>query len=329
MFKNQTFQRLKKPLQLTVTVLVIFLLGRFLSSNWTDFEVIFTIGWGRFSLLILILLFHFFMTASRFRCIYRAIGARMGYLESFALYMSTGLLNFILPAQSGSAARAVYLKERYGMPYSQAPSVLLGGLVITFFVGGILMLLTNLVYWLGGTPPPPILWLLGLSFTASLVFLWVRFPQSVTKRLGRAGKMLELFFEGIRRLRSHPRDFIEASFWQLGEFFFTGLGFWLAFNSLNVLRFDLLAGISFAVFASLLNTVFITPGNIGILEIAIGYISQIYDFTFIQGVSATALVHGGGYLIYYLIAPIAWYFLFYRKDKIQGEKTDARKGKEN
>jgi uncharacterized membrane protein YbhN (UPF0104 family) len=311
--KKGRMELAKRLLQIGFSLLVLYLLGRFIAANWKEFETVFEIGWNNFFGLILCLLGLVICSSTRFAHIYRALGARIGYIESFGLYMASGIFNLLLPAQSGSAVRAVYLKERYQIPYSQAPAAILGGLVITFSVGGLIMLLTNLAYIAGGQPPPNILWLVSLIFTASLFFLWMRVPKWLTARLGRVGKMLDLFFAGIQLLRAARKEFFLASLWQLGEFLSAGLAFWVAFNSLDVSNFTFFAGIHFAVIAALLNTVFITPGNIGILEVAIGYVSQIYRFTFIQGLSATALVHGGGYLIYYIIAPISWYFIFHRR----------------
>ncbi len=311
----------KKPLfwkflRLALTLLILTLIAGFITSNWKDFSKVFEIGWLNFLALVFALILIFISSSARFTCIYRAIGAPIGYIESFGLFMASGVLNFILPAQSGTAARAVYLKDRYQIPYSQAPSIILGGLVITFFVGGFLLLLISLFYMLIGQPPPSFLWIIGALFTLSVTLLWVRIPKRLTKKLGRIGNMLDLFFEGIRLFRSHRKAFVEAIFWQGAEFLSSGAAFLVAFNSLGEGKFDLLAGVSFAVFSSLLNTVFITPGNIGVLEAAVGFISQIYDFSFISGVTATALVHGGGYLVYFILAPISWYFLFFRKRKI-------------
>lgn len=306
------FKKLARVLQLVVSALVVYLLGSFITSNWEEFSTIFQIGWRNFAFLIACIFGAVFSASARFANIYRAIGAKIGYLESFGLYMASGVINFILPAQSGSAVRAVYLKQRHGMPYSQAPSVILGGMVFTFFIGGAIMLIASMYFLIIGQPPPRLIWSAAAVFTFSILFLWVRIPRRLTARLGRMGNMLNLFFDGLELLRSKPREFVLCSLWQVAEFTCSGLAFWVAFNSLGAIAFTVMAGLNFAVFGSLLNTVFITPGNIGVLEAAIGYIAQIYNFTFIEGASATALVHGAGYLVYYLIAPIGWYFLYHR-----------------
>lgn len=306
------FKKLTRGFQLIVSALVVYLLGSFIISNWEEFSTIFQIGWRNFALLIACIFGGVFSASARFANIYRAIGAKIGYLESFGLYMASGVINFILPAQSGSAVRAVYLKQRHGMPYSQAPSVILGGMVFTFFIGGVIMLVASTYFLIIGESPPVLIWWAAAVFTFSIVFLWVRIPTRFTTRFGRIGNMLNLFFDGLELLRSRPREFFLCSLWQVAEFISSGLAFWVAFKSLGAIAFTVIAGLNFAVFGSLLNTVFITPGNIGVLEAAIGYIAQIYNFTFIEGASATALVHGAGYLVYYLVAPIGWYFLYYR-----------------
>ncbi|MCW5875075.1 MAG: flippase-like domain-containing protein [Anaerolineales bacterium] len=308
---------LGRILKIGFVLLIFVLLGRFVILNWDEFKVVFTIGPKSFFLLSICLMASYFCASARFAIIHRVIGAPIGYLENFGLYMAAGIVNLVLPAQSGSVARAVYLKKRYDIPYSQAPSILLGALVITFFVGGLLMLINNALLWLTGQSPPEFLWVLSVLFSCSIFALWLRVPNHITASLGRIGNMLDLFFAGVERLRAHKPEFLIAGIWQVAEFVFSGLAFWLAFSSLGVIAFKPMAGINYAVFAALLNTVFITPGNIGVLETAIGYISQVYNFTFIQGVSATALVHGAGYLVHCVLAPISWYFLYHRKRKLE------------
>lgn len=304
------WQRLKRPAQLILTGIVFYLLGRFIVINWADFKVILAIKWNQVLFLLVAEVGFTFFGSARFTLIYRRLGADINYLESYGLYLASGVVNMLLPAQSGAAVKAVYLKNRYKIPYSQTPAMLLGGLAITFATGGFTMLALNIYYTALGSPPPSLLWWAATAFSLMLISLWVPAPRMLTSGLGRIGNMMDLFFDGIRLLRSSIVTMLMMVGFQLFEFFFAGLAWVIAFHALGVTNFNVLAGLTFAVFGALFNTVFLTPGNVGLLEAAAGYASGLYGLSAVQGIGATVLIHVIGYIFYFVSGPIIFYMFF-------------------
>lgn len=80
------------------------------------------------------------VSAARFASLYKALGAEVGNLESLGLSKLANALNVMLTAQAGGIARAVYLKSRYNLPYSQTPVVFLGSVVVSMSMGAFIII---------------------------------------------------------------------------------------------------------------------------------------------------------------------------------------------
>jgi hypothetical protein len=71
-------------------------------------------------------------------------------------------------------------------------------------------------------------------------------------------------------------------------------------------------GISLAVFIAFSNLIAIVPGNFGIQETVYGYLTYLSGLMFVQGLVISMMMRAVGLLMIFMIAPISWYFLFFR-----------------
>ncbi len=283
----------------------------YVRAHWNDLAILFTVRWlDVIGLSILVVLFNF-VSAAQFASLCRALGAKMNLFESYGLSSLASALNLVLPAQIGGMARAIYLKSQYAVPYSQAPAVFLGRFILSSFLGGLLVLLFGIVFTLMGEPMPLELWIGAAFAVMPAVLFGMRIPEQVTLRLGRIGVILRLFSDGWRSLSMDRRCLIESSIFQLLMFAVGGWAIKAAYEGLG-LDVSLTVAISMAVFTSVSNMVIITPGNIGIQEVVMGYLSQLSGLSFVQGIAGAALLRAIGLIITFLVAPGAWYLLFYR-----------------
>lgn len=290
----------------------------------SELAVLFTVrGWDIAKLVGAVLL-HTLVGAARFASLYRALGADMGVWESFGLSRVAAVLNTVLPAQVGGVARAVYLKRRYAVPYSQAPVIFLGSIVLALFVGAVVMMLSNVVAFLMGRSVPLVLWLGAVCAGAAVALLWVSVPVRWTSRLGRVGSVLRLFSDGWRRLRNDTRCLAETVLYQLLVFVVGGWVIALAYDGLGI-RINLLVGISIVVVTSLSNLVVLTPANLGVQEAVVGYLSQLSGLAFVEGVAASMLIRMVGLVVNFVPAPAAWYLLFLRRGITLGKNIRTPK----
>lgn len=284
----------------------------FVYKQRDDLAILLSVRWWDIVKLLGIMLLYEFVSAARFASLYKALGAEVGNLESLGLSKLANALNVMLPAQAGGIARAVYLKSRYNLPYSQTPVVFLGSIVVSMSMGASIIILFNIFNVLMGHPVPPVLWLGGVA-SISVLLLWLTIPKWMILRLGRMGKILDLFSRGLKSLRSNKKCLKETAFYQLLLFCIGGGAIALAYRGLH-LQIGFLMGIVILVLNSFLSLVNITPGNFGIREAVFGYLSELSGLSFAQGVAASMLIRAVGLIITYSIAPIAWYLLFFRQN---------------
>jgi uncharacterized membrane protein YbhN (UPF0104 family) len=297
----------------SIVVLGVFLLSaRYAYLNRKDLAIIFTVQWVDVAKLLGLALLYEIVSSARYINLYRALGAELGIGESLGLSKVANALNMILPAQIGGVARAVYLKRKYALPYSQTPVIFLGSLVMSLSVGASIVILFDVIHTLVGRSVPFILWIGGAA-SASIFALWVTIPECITSRLGRIGNLLSLFSDGLERLRANRQTLFRAIFYQILLFSIGGAQVAVAYKSMG-LQVDLLTGMAIIAFKSFLSLINLTPGNLGIRESVFGYLSELSGLSFAQGVAASVLIRAVGLVITYSIAPIAWYLLFFRQN---------------
>lgn len=303
---------LSGALRLAVNAGLLVLFGIYVYKQRAELSILFKTRPSDVLLLGVMYLLNNLATAAQFASLYRALDADMGVWESFGLSQVSTVLNLIVPGRIGGIARVVYMKSVYATPYSQALALLMANLVVAMVSGAFIMALTNAVVAFMGQPVPLILWAAVVAAASSVVLFWVTIPVRLTSRLGRIGRMLDLFSDGWKSLRSNRRSLIEAAIFQMLSFVTLGGVITVSYRGLG-LELNPLLGVSIAVFTVFSNLVIITPGNLGIQEVIIGYLSQLSGLLFVQGVAASALMRTVQFVTAFSLAPAAWYLLFYRR----------------
>jgi len=294
--------------------LVVFILcTKYIFDSSKEFSILLTVHWHTIAISALALLLNSFASAAQFTVLYQSLGVQIGIGEGLGLSQISSALNQLLPGSLGGMTRAVYMKHRYGAPYSQMPTVLLGSLIFTLFGGGLVMVFTNTIVICSGQTVPTIMWVVAFCAISSIFFGGISIPKQVTQRLGRFGNMLNLFSDGCKILRANKRCLIESSIYQLFAFFCWAAAIIVSYHGLG-LSIHPLAGLSIAVSTAIFNIISITPGNLGIREAILGYLTLLSGFTFVQGVAASALLRAIGLAVNLVAAPISWYLLFFRQN---------------
>jgi uncharacterized membrane protein YbhN (UPF0104 family) len=299
-------------LRSAISLGLLVIAGWYAYAHGDELAVLLTIPWHFLAVLGVVLILTGIASAAEFAVLYRTLGPSMSVFESYGLSQLTSAMNQLIPGRPGGVARIVYMKHRYGTPYSQTPAILLGSIVLSLFVGSILMALTNAIMLLSGHLVPSVFWIGSAGSALSVAVFWMSIPAKWTSRLGRVGKMLILFSEGWRSLRTDKGRLVRAGIYQLLAYAFWGLSISVAYRSLGV-AIDPVVGVSIAVFLTFSNAVIITPGNLGIQEAVAGYLTMLSGSSFVEGVAASALIRATGLVITLVLAPVAWYLLFVRR----------------
>jgi hypothetical protein len=244
--------------------------------------------------------------------LYQAAGAPIGNIESFRLTNVSAFFNLIFP-QGGSLTKAIYLKQKYGIPYTKTSAIFLGLLLIYLDIGAAVMLVTNFATVLLGGTVPLVLWVIALIACASSLFFMFDFPKFSLFKLGKIGELISSFSDGWNSLRTNKSHLAKACIWQLVTFVCSGLWISTAYYSLGI-KLNPLLGISLSVLITFSNILVLIPGNLGIQEAAYGYFTYLSGMMFSQGVVVSALARVVVLMVTLLLTPLSWYYLFYKQN---------------
>jgi uncharacterized membrane protein YbhN (UPF0104 family) len=220
------------------------------------------------------------------------------------------LTNLLVP-QGVTVTKAVYLKHRHGVSYSKFSALFLGLLVVFLLIGALLMAITNTLAMMQGIDVTEILWggvFLGVATTLLFFF---DFPKEYFTKFGKVGALIANFSDGWNRIRTNKACLIKACLWQIAIFISSGIAVTFAYRSVGI-DISPVLGISLSVFISFSNLVAIVPGNFGIQETVYGYLTYLSGLMFVQGLVISVLIRAVGLVLTLMIAPISWYFLFFR-----------------
>lgn len=279
--------------------------------NLDSFYILFKVDYRAFFVMLASTLFFLYASAVQNAILIRAFGVPISNWESFGLTNVSSFFSLFLP-QGAILTKAVYLKQRYGVPYSKSPAVFLGLLVVFLVIGAGILFITNLSVLLMGNRVPIVFWAITFCATASGLLFWIEFPKGSILRFRKIGKLISNFSEGWKSLIMNRSCLIKTSAWQMAIFLSSGVLVTTAYYSLGI-KINPMLGISISLFASFANLVVVIPGNIGVQEIVYGYFTVLSGVLFSQGIAVSVLIRGVGLLLTLVLAPISWYLLFYRK----------------
>lgn len=303
-------QKITRNLQAFLTILLFVFIGYYCYLNRDEFEVLFKLNKIDLVLFSIFMVTSSFFNAAQNAVLIRSLGVPFSDLESFGLSNISALTNLIVP-QGVTLTKAVYLKHRHGVSYSKFSALFLGLLVIFLLIGALLMAITNTLAMTQGIEVPEILWGAAFLGGATTLLFFFDFPKDSFTKFGKVGTLIEQFSDGWNRIRTDKVCLIKACLWQIAIFMSSGIAVTYAYRSVGI-HISPVLGISLAVFISFSNLIAIVPGNFGIQETIYGYLTYLSGLMFVQGLVISMMIRAIGLLITLVIAPISWYFLFFR-----------------
>ncbi len=236
----------------------------------------------------------------------RFFGVRLTVLEWYGLPAVTTMGNYLTPVSGGLVARAVYLKQRYGLSYPRFLALLSSGYLVNFLVISAFGVFIALVRHGRDTRILP----LGLFFLAALVvilFLLHR-PIPLPDGEGRVQRFLRDVTSGWPLLKSRGSLIGKLIGLSLVNILLGGGSLWLAFDALGMP----IPGVD-AILLSLCQAfsllVSITPGNLGLQEWIVSLSSGLLGYGLGAGLLAALLVRAVTVLFILSQGPLFSYLL--------------------
>ncbi len=214
-------------------------------------------------------------------------GVRLNGTEWYGLPAATTMGNYLTPASGGLVARAVYLKQRYGMSYPRFLTLLSSGYLINFLVisaVGFFIVIGKYRHDMHVLP----LAFFFLAVCTVILFLLHR-PVPLPDGEGRIRRILRDVVGGWTLMKSNPVLLGKLILLTLANILLGSSSLWLAFDALgypipglDAILLNLLQAFSLLVS--------ITPGNLGVQEIVVSLSSGLLGHGLGAGLLAALLI---------------------------------------
>lgn len=211
----------------------------------------------------------------------------ISFIESYYVSLISTVGNYFAPVGAGFAFRAVYLKKKHNLPYSEYISTLSGNYVLVFMVSSILGL-TALFLLRDNTSPQfmTLLLVFGFLLIVSLILSLMKFPQisidSIkNKKLRSITTIFYRIVSGWHKIASNKKLMLRLFGLTLINASLSLITIWLIVKSLN-LEITFPALLLFSVLGTLSLFINITPANLGIKEAIYIFSSGVLGFAVSQ-----------------------------------------------
>ncbi len=240
------------------------------------------------------------------RAMLRALGSRVSLWECYWLAIVANASNLLLP-MSSAALRGYYLKQKHQFAYTHFLSTLLGAQFLLVLVASLTALgCLALMAPLGQGHGRVLILVLALTtlvggIAASLL------PDLGTGKNWVYNKIVTVI-QGWHALRRRKSVVLQVCALGLLLRVFDAFTFWLAARGAG---FDVppLGAVALTSATATIGVLRITPGNLGIHEALVGFVSDIIGLTIPQGIAIALLCRTVAILRTVLLAPIGTWVL--------------------
>ena len=232
----------------------------------------------------------------------KALGAELSFADWYGLPMVTNLVSVVLPARGDFVLAAVYLKKKYGLAMTHFGSLLYANALLLSLVLGaeglVALTLLGVTHgvWRAGV------WAILLAVAIAPVPFMLLSPGTISPSNWFLQR-LHVLLQGWCRLRSTPGLILKLSF----LIFTNSLFFWAwMYFSYRSAGFEVGAlPVFFAAIVTQMSFFFsLTPGNLGVRETLVGFISDTMGLGFAEGVAVTILQRAISTVIFLLFGAV-------------------------
>jgi uncharacterized membrane protein YbhN (UPF0104 family) len=217
----------------------------------------------------------------------RSLGVREPFFQGFLLTGAGFLLNS-LPLNAGLVMRAAVLKRDYALSYTRYLSLVTVNALVNVALAAVLGLGA---LWFSGSRQPPGWLALSAAFAAILVgsvavVCWP--PNLLPTGQAYVWRRARAFLEGVVELRGNGGRLLWLGVLAAGRTAAAGLRVWICFDAVGVAISPFAAMVLAST--SILFTLFnVTPGNLGLRELAMGAVTAALGSSYAVGIAAASI----------------------------------------
>jgi uncharacterized protein (TIRG00374 family) len=299
---------LPRRFQLILTALVLIAFVAYFIANRTKFKPLLDVNiW----LLLLVAGFNvivIFANGLFTKFILEPFNKSIPMRESFFVSLLSSVGNFFAPVGAGFGFRAIYLKRKFDLPYSEYISSLSGNYIIVFLVNSFFGLLSLYLLSEKQNGQYSILSIIfSIIFLVSAALTVLKIPvgkaNSHTKIVNSFWRNLGRVTEGWHKIVSHPKLLIRLVLLTVFNLAITILITWTIIRALHF-HISFAPLLLFSVLGTLSLFINLTPANLGVKEAIYLFSSTVLGYSAVQ-VLSIALIDRG---VLFLVLLVLWVF---------------------
>jgi len=275
-------------LSAAVTTVIVGVLVAYAWQKRAELGPVLSIRWSLLVYIAALRLVLFVILGLQRKLFYGHFGAKLEFREWFGLTVVNNMASYFVPMHGGVALSAVYLKKVHGFPFSLFASVLfaarLWGLLVAGSIGACVCVALYFGY---GALDWRILAFFCAMVIATSAILLIPFP--LPRGENRYVRVLRSGIEGWGRLRASRPLFLKVTLLSLAGVATRASMILVGYAALSV-SVDILPVLLVTIFAQCALVVSITPGNLGVGEVAIAVGSQLAGIGFDPGLAVAAVI---------------------------------------
>lgn len=289
----------KKTLGILITVFSLFAIGIYLYVNRTIFLELKNI---RLLPLVFITLLHIISLYNNGIALkLLALPFKIKLKNYFLLSIASTFFNLITPFKGGAGIRAIYMKKRYQLKYSEFAAALFGNYVIISLVTALLgLIIIVFIYFQEAIFSPAVTLVFLVIPAVSILIIKTKIPFKNEKIREITG--------GWQIIKTDKILIIKLAALTCISILIIGLQNWITFRALGI-EISLIQSFYVAIVGTLGIFINITPGSLGITEALYLFSAKIINIDPAYALLAALIIRASSLILMLIAGPIANYFL--------------------
>jgi uncharacterized membrane protein YbhN (UPF0104 family) len=278
--------RVRGIVALVLQLACVAYVARVLYRERAELASAFQLSAGAIALLLALNTLAHLQRAYEFTYMLKRLGVREPFGEGFLLTGAGFLLNH-LPFNAGLVMRATVLKRDHALPYASYLALVMVNALVNVAMAAVMGLLA--VTFSAAEPsarlPLAVVFLAILIGAVSLAFVPTRF---IPERSGFVWNRLRVLGTGVRLVRGDAGNLALLGLLAFTKVVVSAVRVWICFGALKTHLSPLAAALlsSTTIVFSLVN---VTPGNLGLREVAMAAVSTLLGTSYEVGIAAAAI----------------------------------------
>lgn len=288
-------------INISLVLITLGVIALYLWYNKDLLALLYNISWKTAIALIILRMFFVGLNGLFLKLFAAKLNVDLDWYEWVGLPFVTTMGNYLTPLSGGMIARAAYLKNRHAFSYTHFATLLAANYLIIFWVSTLAGLCLMPLLWQQTHAP----WLIMLLFIVSWggLSIVLLMPMPCFSSTNRAAKLFQRAITGWLAVRNDRRLMLQLVFLTIVSLLLNAAAFWLGYRALEItISVPAALIISLSTIFSSLTT--ITPGNFGIREAVISFMSELLGVGIGTGLLVALLIRAGSLVSAFTLGPL-------------------------